>query len=923
MATLRVLGPPEARNDAGEPLEGLNGQPKRLALLAFLAVGRPEGCRRDTLLGLFWPELPESRARNALRQALALLRSELGQDVVPGSGSEIVAVNPDRLRTDAHEFTALVDSESHAGALALYRGDFLEGLFVEGAPDVERWIEDRRADYRRRAARAAGRAAVKAESERQTDAAVTLAARMVEIAPYEEEAWRERIALYARLGRRAEAMECLARLRTILETDLGIAPDPKTEALAAELRHYSLPARPPVQSSDAPSDVAAAPVRAVEAARRPPARFPYRRLAIGLTAAIGVITIGAWPDAAPAYPPLDPSLVLIEPFRLRASDTTLMVMSEGLAELATIRFTGGAGPRAVDFPLGFHQWQVDSNPAESALMRRARILGAGLVLRASLLQSGSRLILSGALVSVPDGAVRSEAAAEGPLDSILPLVDQFIAQVLARNDHEGEASLADLVTRSLPALRAYLRAGAAYRRGQFQPASEEYRQALREDSTFGLAGIHLAMTSVWIGSMDARALDVAMAHRDRLPQQLYPLLDAFQGSDRTWDGGYRAWRGAAEALPNEPLAWERLGDQLYHEGGFLDSLDPFVASGDALRRASVFDSSLAVPLIHQVDLAARRGDSTAVRRLGERFLALDSTGEQAGYIRWRLLTSGGIGAARRHRLVWEDLPPASIREILGTAVLDGIGLEALDSMMRAADRTLRDQSNVGAREIRLAQLYYVHLDRARGEMADSLAQDLSSTSPQLTDYVVVMSALYGGGRLESARAALPRLEHAASARPDSTGNLRMMQAYAAGVLALWNAAGQNSREARRWIRRIEVMRGWAIPPLGRATAGTSVIIAEALLGGEVERIRLDSLVRAGPLGNLMTEAAAALTLADLEASAGHLPAARRALTRRRYYQPLPVYTAAFLERQIQFARRAGDSVAVARSERHLRALRVE
>lgn len=36
-------------------------QPKRVALLAYLALARPRGLhRRDTLLAMFWPELPES-----------------------------------------------------------------------------------------------------------------------------------------------------------------------------------------------------------------------------------------------------------------------------------------------------------------------------------------------------------------------------------------------------------------------------------------------------------------------------------------------------------------------------------------------------------------------------------------------------------------------------------------------------------------------------------------------------------------------------------------------------------------------------------------------------------------------------------------------------------------------------------------------
>ena len=156
MLTLRLLGPPDVRDATGAPVRGLNGQPKRLAILAFLAMGRPDGCRRDTLLGLFWPELPEDRARNALRQALSVLRAELGPEAITGNRDGVLTLNRELVEPDAATFTRLVAAGAETKALALYRGDFLEGVFLEGCTEFERWVEDRRAHYRRAARRARG-----------------------------------------------------------------------------------------------------------------------------------------------------------------------------------------------------------------------------------------------------------------------------------------------------------------------------------------------------------------------------------------------------------------------------------------------------------------------------------------------------------------------------------------------------------------------------------------------------------------------------------------------------------------------------------------------------------------------------------------------------------------------------------------------
>jgi DNA-binding SARP family transcriptional activator len=64
-------------------------QPKRLALLAYLAAASPYGFhRRDTLLALFWPETDQGHARTALRKALHFFRHELAPAAILSRGDE-------------------------------------------------------------------------------------------------------------------------------------------------------------------------------------------------------------------------------------------------------------------------------------------------------------------------------------------------------------------------------------------------------------------------------------------------------------------------------------------------------------------------------------------------------------------------------------------------------------------------------------------------------------------------------------------------------------------------------------------------------------------------------------------------------------------------------------------------------------------
>ena len=89
MFRLRVLGQVDLRDPEGREVTAVLVQPKRLALLAYLVAFRPQRMhRRDALLPLFWPDIPESRARSSLRQALHQLRQALGPDVLITRGAD-------------------------------------------------------------------------------------------------------------------------------------------------------------------------------------------------------------------------------------------------------------------------------------------------------------------------------------------------------------------------------------------------------------------------------------------------------------------------------------------------------------------------------------------------------------------------------------------------------------------------------------------------------------------------------------------------------------------------------------------------------------------------------------------------------------------------------------------------------------------
>jgi serine/threonine-protein kinase len=82
MIEFRTLGAVSLKDAGAGDVDSVLAQPKRLALLAYLALARPRGFhRRNTLLAMFWPEDDEKHARWSLNQALRHLRKGSTADI--------------------------------------------------------------------------------------------------------------------------------------------------------------------------------------------------------------------------------------------------------------------------------------------------------------------------------------------------------------------------------------------------------------------------------------------------------------------------------------------------------------------------------------------------------------------------------------------------------------------------------------------------------------------------------------------------------------------------------------------------------------------------------------------------------------------------------------------------------------------------
>lgn len=187
MYRLRTLGLVDLRDAGDREVTAVLVQPKRLALLVWLAASATDAfVRRDLLLPVFWPELSEARARNALRQAIHQLRRALGAEVVVSRGADALGIDGAQLRSDVHAFEQALARGALEDALAEYGGELLPGFGIDGAPAFERWLEDTRASLRHRATRAAWALAERRERAGDSAGAVEHARRAAALDADEE-----------------------------------------------------------------------------------------------------------------------------------------------------------------------------------------------------------------------------------------------------------------------------------------------------------------------------------------------------------------------------------------------------------------------------------------------------------------------------------------------------------------------------------------------------------------------------------------------------------------------------------------------------------------------------------------------------------------------------------------------------------------
>ena len=233
MLELRTFGGLSIKDD-GAQITGAATQRKTLALLALLATAGKNGLSRDKLIAYLWPESESEHGRNLLNQACYALRRDLHAPALFLGATEL-RLNPDVIRSDLQLFEDALARGDPAGAVELYTRPFLDGFYLRGAGEFERWMEAERARLARQVFKALETLATRAEAGGEHRAAERWWRQLGSLDPLNSRAALGVMTALAALGEVPEALQHARAYEAGVREQFGAVPESSLSDLVNRL----------------------------------------------------------------------------------------------------------------------------------------------------------------------------------------------------------------------------------------------------------------------------------------------------------------------------------------------------------------------------------------------------------------------------------------------------------------------------------------------------------------------------------------------------------------------------------------------------------------------------------------------------------------------------------------------------------------
>ena len=515
MIELTLLGPHALRDSDGRELTSLPAQPKRFALLAYLALGGSGYHRRDTLAAMFWPDMDQFAARRALRNTLYHLREALGDGVIITRGDDAVSIDPAMLSCDVTALVHAVANGRYEAAVECYRGELLAGVhFVNAGEAFEEWLSRERLRVTDLVKRAMHALVEREERAGNIPAAAYWAQRACALAPGDESWLRRTMTLLDQTSDTGGALRLYDTFARRLAAEFDAKPSAETQAVAkrirdgtgnSSIRHAQPPPSPPAFVGVAAPVTEPSNAAIIDPVESPRATAQRQRRALiwgGLITAFAIVALlGARAIGVRQFQtPGARKRVLVAVFDNRTGDTTLQSLGrmtqDWLAQgILRTNLVDVVDPRAV-----FVQGRTVAGAAVDPVTIAHRT-GAAIVVSGSFYRTGDSLLFQAAVMDVPtERVVRAVGPIRSSVGTPLAGLDELRSRVMT-----ALASAVDVhATQNLhgggeiptfDAYQAYVEGWDTFWHGDSPGAKALFLLAAHRDTAFAAAGLAAAVAA--------------------------------------------------------------------------------------------------------------------------------------------------------------------------------------------------------------------------------------------------------------------------------------------------------------------------------------------------------------------------------------------------------------------------------------------
>ena len=426
----------------------------------------------------------------------------------------------------------------------MYRGPFLDGFYINDAPEFDEWRDRERARLARRFAKSAALRCAELAEAAAWETCRDLAERWLDVEVESKDAALALLratsapathAAYATVLRSYESL--VARL----DRDLGIAPAPDVRAFANDIadRLSRMPA-PPIVVPSVPVATEPPP----HSARR--SRRTWHRPALVVAACLLVAAIGLTTQRAPR---LDRRRVIVATFQNQTGDSSLSPLGAVAADWVSRGLTETHTVEVAD-PLLSIRPGTSSDPR--AIGRSAQ---AGIVVLGSYVRQGDSIAMDARLVDANTGRVlRTTPPAMAPLAQPLLAVNAMRQRVAGAMAAEVDPVIARLAREAsqpptYDAYLAWIEGLDLFSRKDFRASITPFLRAAALDSSF-------VSPRIWAMAAYGNTGDYPRA--DSILQTVWPLRARLAPLDRglvgVWYGTLHGDRMAEYSAAREMLA---------------------------------------------------------------------------------------------------------------------------------------------------------------------------------------------------------------------------------------------------------------------------------------------------------------------------------------------------------------------------------